>query len=74
MITIDGLTDKQVAMLDVMWSCETQEQLNDWKSYLTKQDQQMVDSLTILIQMEMIEEDVPCSNYNDAREVLSYLM
>jgi len=28
-ITINGLTDKQVAMLDIMWGLGSQEEFND---------------------------------------------
>lgn len=69
-IQIDGLNDKQVQMLDKLWTCDTTDEVLEWLNTLNKSDFQMAVTLQEMILDEMItmpaEEDV-----SDARKMLS---
>jgi hypothetical protein len=55
MITIDGLSKKQVAMLNIIWSCEGEEQFLDWFCSLSYADKLTVESLLQCLFYEFIE-------------------
>lgn len=69
-IQIDGLNDKQVQMLDKLWTCDTTDDVLEWLATLNKPDFQMAVTLQEMILDEMMtmpaEEDV-----SDARKMLS---
>jgi hypothetical protein len=69
-IQIHGLNDKQVKMLDKLWTCDTTDEILEWLNTLNKSDFQMAVTLQEMILDEMItmpaEEDV-----SDARKMLS---
>mgnify|MGYP001153029081 FL=1 len=69
-IQIHGLNDKQVKMLDKLWTCDTTDEVLEWLNTLNKSDFQMAVTLQEMILDEMItmpaEEDV-----SDARKMLS---
>jgi hypothetical protein len=69
-ISLDGLTKKEKAMLQIMWSLDSKEQLQHWVSSLNIRDQKTATSLLILIKYEMIEH-VMDDYYTEANEVLS---
>ena len=68
MITIDGLTKKEVKLLDVMWSIQDAEVYDEWKSALSEQLQDLVDVLEKLVVYETLEEEL--QDFSDAQEVL----
>lgn len=53
MITIDGLTKQQVNLLDTMWSIDSAVDYEEWKSGLSEQTMNTVDTLE---QMVMLAE------------------
>jgi len=69
-IQIHGLNDKQVKMLDKLWTCDTTDEVLEWLNTLNKSDFQMAVTLQEMILDEMItmpaEEDV-----SGARKMLS---
>lgn len=68
-ININGLTPEEVQMLDIMWSIESQEDMQDWVDSLTREERLMVHRLRNLLIAEIIDYD----NVQDlslAREVL----
>ena len=69
-IQIHGLNDKQVKMLDKLWTCDTTDEVLEWLNTLNKEDFQMAVTLQEMILDEMMqmpaEEDV-----SDARKMLS---
>ena len=69
-IQIAGLNDKQVQMLDKLWTCDTTDEVLEWLNTLNKEDFQMAVTLQEMILDEMMqmpaEEDV-----SDARKMLS---
>jgi hypothetical protein len=70
MIAINGLSKKQIAMLNIIWSCEGEEQFLDWFCSLPYADKLTVESLLQCLFYEFIEGrlDTECT---DAKEVLS---
>ena len=55
---IDGLTDHQVVLLDMMWECETPRELMELRECLTEYEQQMMDVLIHLVHMEQVEPEI----------------
>jgi hypothetical protein len=72
-ISINGLTDKQVAMLDIMWSLNSQEEFNDWVSGLEDEDCKLAEQLYWLLLIEIAESDTD-EDYTEANEVLKAFM
>jgi len=68
-IQIDGLNDKQVQMLDKLWTCDTTDEVLEWMNTLSKEDFFMAVTLQEMILDEMLtmpaKEDV-----SDARKML----
>ena len=61
MITIDGLTKEQVAMMDTMWSKDTTEEYDTWHDSLSEAEMNLVDTLEQLLFMEMQESRLDVS-------------
>ena len=55
---IDGLTDHQVVLLDMMWECETPRELMELRDTLTRDEQKMMDVLIHLVYMESVEPEI----------------
>jgi hypothetical protein len=72
-ITINGLTDKQVAMLDIMWGLGSQEEFNDWVSTLSTDDRELAEQLYWLLLIEIAESNTD-EDYTEANEVLKAFM
>jgi hypothetical protein len=72
-ITINGLTDKQVAMLDIMWELNSQEEFNDWVSTLSTDDRELAEQLYWLLLIEIAESDTD-EDYTEANKVLKAFM
>jgi len=70
-ITIDGLNQQQVQLLDVMWSFEDSVSFLDWKHTLNSDLRKEVDVLVQLIAMEMHEKEIQrMETYPDAEKIL----
>jgi hypothetical protein len=54
-IKLSGLTYEQVEMLDIMWSLDTVDEFFDWYETLTKEEQNICDTLQRLIILEMAD-------------------
>ena len=68
MITIDGLTQQQVKLLDIMWSIYDIEVYDEWKSALNEELQDMVDVLEKLALYETLEQEL--QDFTQANKVL----
>lgn len=68
MITIHGLTAGQIKLLDVMWRITDVQVYEEWKSALSEELQNLVDTLENLVKYELIEQDL--QDYTQAEEVL----
>lgn len=67
---IEGLTERQVELLDTMWEIEEFDELEAWKSTLDKAEQREVDNLQRLVVLETFEELLEQSKYPDANRVI----
>ena len=56
MIRIDGLTTKQVEMLDKLWTCDTTDEVLEWMTSLSDEDFQMAVVLQEMIIDSMMEQ------------------
>jgi hypothetical protein len=54
-VKLTGLTYEQVEMLDIMWSLDTVDEFFDWYETLTKEEQNICDTLQRLIILEMAD-------------------
>ena len=72
MITIDGLTKRQVELLDTMWELDSPEEYETWKSGLSENTMNMVDSLEQMVILATLDQEVEnLSNFDEAAAVLS---
>ena len=53
---IDGLTKKQVALLDIMWTLDDEHSLQNFIRSLPQRDRYQAESLSIMLVHEMLEE------------------
>ena len=69
-LTIDGLTKKQVQMLDEMWSIDDEYEFLDWYEHLSEKEQHECDMLQRLILIESFDavmaKEKDFSEANDA--------
>ena len=71
-LTIDGLTKKQVKMLDEMWSIDTEYEFLDWYDNLSTTDQHECDMLQRLILIEAFDAAMVQENdFTEANEALA---
>jgi hypothetical protein len=54
---INGLTHEEVQMLDMMWSIESVEDMEDWVASLTREERLMAYRLRMLLLAELIDYD-----------------
>lgn len=52
---IDDLPPKAIAMLDILWSCQTPYELHSFRKSLRPKDKQLCDTLITLVQHEALE-------------------
>lgn len=55
MIQIENLTPYQCEMLDIMWEMKSESEYFEWYELLDREDQQLAESLQILIILEGLE-------------------
>ena len=72
MISINGLTQDQVDMLDFMWNeLETEEDYLNWYDSLDEGQQRQAELLQRLVIMESIDEDMlALGSYPEAKKVI----
>ena len=58
MMTIEGLTKKQVAFCKIIWAFDDEERFQDWFLSLPFKDKQIVESLLELMKQEILEETI----------------
>jgi hypothetical protein len=67
MITISGLTPRQKTLMDLLWSCQSLEQVQTLIQALPlKQDMQDAQSLVTIAMMESLEEDGELDHWEGA--------
>ena len=68
---IEGLTKKQVTLLDIMWTLEGEKDVQNFIRSLPPRDRQDAQSLVILLTHEMLEEFLEgVTEFPDAAELI----
>ena len=72
-IKIDGLTKEQCHYLDVIYTCDSYEELMDYTSGLPKNKRVQVLTLVQILLHESIEEEMikPLTSYPDAEALIN---
>ena len=73
MITINGLTKRQVFLLDKMWSIDSASDYEEWKSGLNEQTMNTVDTLEQMVMLAELDE-IQDSECDKAMAYLSKFM
>ena len=72
MITIDGLTPKQVDMLNHMWSIDSFEDLLEWQASLSYEDRQMSETLVDLVTLAELDSMIlEKESYDEADAIIN---
>ena len=69
MITIAGLTDRQRNIMELLWTCESMEDVQTLISALpTEQDQNDARGLVLIATWESLEEELGLEQYREAAD------
>ena len=71
---INGLTERQVELLDIMWEIEEYTELEEWMQTLDPAERTEAEALQRLVVLETFEELLDKGSYPDARRVLVDIM
>jgi predicted transcriptional regulator len=71
---INGLTQRQVELLDIMWDIEEYTELEEWMQTLDPAERTEAEALQRLVVLETFEELLDKGNYPDARRALVDIM
>jgi hypothetical protein len=69
MITISGLTKKQVELLDTMWDLKDMEDYENWRNGLNEETMNEVDTLEQMVLLAQSDEIEDC----DCDKAMAYL-
>jgi len=67
---INGLTERQVELLDTMWEIEEYTELEEWMATLSREDKFDAENLQRLVVLETFEELLEKDGYPDANRVI----
>jgi hypothetical protein len=67
---INGLTERQVELLDTMWAIEEFTELEEWMQTLSKADRFEAENLQRLVVLETFEELLAKDGYPEANRVI----
>jgi hypothetical protein len=67
---LDGLTERQVELLDTMWSIEEFNELEAWMATLTRAERVEAENLQRLVILETFEELLEQDKYPEANMVI----
>ena len=68
---IEGLNEEQVEMLDFMWTLDSLEEFEEWKSTLDRREAIMADTLQRMVLMAALDADLETQkSYPEARKLL----
>ena len=76
MININGLTQEQVDMLDIIWAFDTKEEYDDWLENLDIEEYNMCRGLMELLTLAILDESLenrgrPADRYKEANKVIN---
>jgi hypothetical protein len=69
MITIDGLTQRQKAICELLWSCSDLDSVRTLVSALPKRDAQDAQTIVTLMTQDSIEQDVGLDQYREQAQL-----
>ena len=69
MITISGLTKRQVELLDTMWELKDMEDYEQWRDSLDEDTMNMVDTLEQMVLLAQSDELEDC----ESKKAMAYL-
>lgn len=67
---LEGLTEHQVELLDIMWEIQEFDELEAWMRGLSKADRRECENLQRLVILETLDEMLAQDNYPDANRVI----
>jgi len=67
---INGLTERQVELLDTMWTIEEFTELEEWMATLSRADRMEAENLQRLVVLETFEELLAKDGYPEANRVI----
>jgi hypothetical protein len=67
---IEGLTERQVELLDTMWEIQEFTELEEWMATLTRADRMEAQRLQQLVVLEAFEDLLEKDGYPDANKVI----
>jgi hypothetical protein len=65
MISISGLTKRQVKLLDKMWAIDSYQDYMDWKEAMTEKQIQEIETLEEMVMLAEIDEVDTLADAND---------
>ena len=75
MISIDGLTTRQVLLLNIMWAMDTMDQIRGWQKSLNDRDKFDSETLLNLVAICQIDELIEESEFfPEAWDLLDIIM
>ena len=74
-MTIDGLNNEQIEMLNKMWTLDTEQELMEFRSTLPVFRQQQLDTLMEMVIQEAREADIErMDHYPDVEKMLKNIL
>jgi hypothetical protein len=70
MITIQGLSSRQKALCELMWSMETQHELTEFMALLNRRDNRDAQSLMAIMLQDSAEDEGLLAQYQDQAELV----
>jgi hypothetical protein len=68
---IQGLTEEQVEMLDFMWTLDSLEEFEEWKSGLDRREQLLADTLQRMVLMATLDDVLEgVTKFPEAKQLL----
>ena len=70
-LIIHGLTSRQIAMLDIMWSMEELEDVEEWVSTLSEKEQKISEVLMQMVVLETYESMLEQTSTKEANDLIN---
>lgn len=71
MVTILGVNNRQKEMLDIMWSMDDYEDVEEWKETLNSYERQQAELLEELIMLAVIDDMFEEDDFKEANEIIN---
>ena len=70
-LIIHGLTSRQIEMLDIMWSMEELEDVEEWVSTLSEKEQKISEVLMQMVVLESYEGMIEETSTKEANDLIN---